>query len=70
MNYHPNTASDSVTWGDLLKDIMNGQSFETDFLPNTMSYERIRLNWNRNKHSLPHLKQRITELLNNHNCHL
>lgn len=65
INYHPETENDSVTWDELLKDIMNGQSFNTDFLPNTMSYERIRLNWNRNEHSLPHLKNRIKELLIN-----
>lgn len=65
LNYHPDTQNKSVTWGELLKDIMNGQSFITDFLPNTLSYERIRLNWNKNPHNLQHLKNRIKELLEN-----
>ncbi|NPD86394.1 hypothetical protein HNS38_16600 [Lentimicrobium sp. L6] len=65
LNYHPNTKDKSITWGELLADIMNGQVFITDFLPNTLAYERIRLNWNRNSHKLPHLKNRIKELLKN-----
>lgn len=63
LNYHSLTKDSSVSWTELLETIMQANKFNTDFIPNTMSYERIRLNWNKNNNS--HLKTKIKELLIN-----
>lgn len=44
---------------------MREKPFETKLLPNTMTYERIRLNWNNSIDVRPELKSEIATLLKN-----
>lgn len=55
-------SDNAIGWTDLLKILMGKDLFEMSFLPNIMSYERIRLNWNRSNDT-EHLKLKISQLL-------
>lgn len=57
-------SENSIGWGDLLKLMMKDHKFELNLLPNTMAYERIRLNWNKTEKN-KHLKMEIADLLKN-----
>ncbi|HMT53925.1 MAG TPA: hypothetical protein PKD16_14135 [Saprospiraceae bacterium] len=49
----------SVSWKDLLNELMRDTKFDTQFVPNIIAYERIRLNWEENEN----LKGQIVERL-------
>tara|TARA_R110000737_G_scaffold350440_1_gene389443 strand:- start:671 stop:1567 length:897 start_codon:yes stop_codon:yes gene_type:complete len=49
----------SISWNDLLEELMRDTKFETQFVPNIIAYERIRLNWKENEN----LKGEIVEKL-------
>jgi hypothetical protein len=57
-----------VGWEDLLEKVMGDEKFDTNSLPNLMTYERIRLNWNKDnsksKNGISHLKVEIAKILN------
>lgn len=54
-----NYLSDSaISWESLLLEYMGDDKFDMTFLPNLMTYERIRLNWNIKN---GHLKNEIAE---------
>lgn len=56
-----------VGWEDLLDTVMGDEKFDTNSLPYLMTYERIRLNWNKtkrnNENGISHLKVEIANLL-------
>lgn len=57
-----------VGWEELLEKVMGGEKFDTNSLPYLMTYERIRLNWNKanskSKNGNSHLKVEIAKILN------
>lgn len=56
-----------VGWEDLLEKVMGDEKFDTNSLPYLMTYERIRLNWNKasskSKNGISHLKVEIAKIL-------
>lgn len=56
-----------ISWDDLLRKLMGDEVFEMNSLPYLLTYERIRLNWNRSKtkkiSGVSHLKAEISNLL-------
>jgi hypothetical protein len=60
-----------VGWEDLLETVMGDEKFDTNSLPYLMTYERIRLNWNKNmrnnKNGISHLKIEIANILKSQN---
>lgn len=49
----------SIGWDDLLKELMRGNEFETQYVPNIIAYERIRLDWEEHEN----LKEKIVDKL-------
>ncbi|AZA56970.1 hypothetical protein [Chryseobacterium shandongense] len=59
LNYLSKSA---LGWEELLVELMRGEEFEMKFLPNLLTYERIRLNWNSENGELKNI---IAERLQN-----
>ncbi|MCD0490593.1 SIR2 family protein [Pedobacter sp. MC2016-14] len=57
-------SKDATGWTELLDILMRDDKFDMSFLPNIMTYERIRLNWNKSTDTI-HLKSKISDLLKN-----
>lgn len=55
----------AVSWEDLLIELMGDDKFEMKYLPNLMTYERIRLNWEETIGNTNDLKRKIAERLKN-----
>lgn len=55
----------AISWDNLLIELMGSNKFEMKFLPNLMTYERLRLNWGTTHGTTNDLKLTIAEKLKN-----
>jgi hypothetical protein len=55
----------AISWDDLLIELMGLNKFEIKFLPNLMTYERLRLNWESTHGTADDLKLTIADKLKN-----
>ncbi|MBI3232899.1 MAG: hypothetical protein HYZ42_02470 [Bacteroidetes bacterium] len=55
----------AISWDNLLIELMGANKFEIKFLPNLMTYERLRLNWETTQGTTNDLKFTIAAKLKN-----
>jgi hypothetical protein len=54
-----------ISWDELLVELMDSNKFEMKYLPNLMTYERLRLNWEATYGTVDNLKFKIADKLKN-----